>query len=152
VQYFRAVEVQKRGALHLHVLIVAESAVTVEQLHELALASGFGCVLDLQAVTTTRAVAAYLSKYVSKSADVRGEVPWLKYDRLTGEILSDCATYRTYTTSQRWGCSMGQIRDALRSARAARSWTGADEGQPAGSAAQPAAPPPPPTPPDPPPS
>ena len=82
VQYFKAAEVQRRGALHYHVLIRSSSfdgwvrtlAITVGELRRLALRHGFGHEVDVQAVQPKH--WGYVAKYASKAAGDRSDVPW----------------------------------------------------------------------------
>jgi hypothetical protein len=131
LQYFRAVEVQRRGALHYHLLLRrddgAPTVIPLRALRELALKHGFGHSVDAQPVQSGH--AAYVAKYVGKAADSRRDVPWRGsrwvvkrgfVDPLTGEILPDerrrvpswSPTYRTWTASRRWGRSMAEVRAA----------------------------------------
>jgi hypothetical protein len=110
--YFRAVEVQTRGALHLHILVVVDEPLDVAQLHEWARTAGFGCVMDLEPLARGSAKAArYVSKYVSKACDLRGDVPWVAVDD-DGVALKDDPykpTYRTHSQSGNWPCSMREV-------------------------------------------
>lgn len=76
--YFRASEVQRRGALHFHVLMRrrdgAPLAITVRDLRRLAVKHGFGHAVDVQAVQPGH--ASYVAKYVAKAANDRKVVPW----------------------------------------------------------------------------
>ncbi|WP_263118593.1 replication initiator [Cellulomonas sp. RIT-PI-Y] len=76
--YFRAVEVQRRGALHFHVLMRrrdgAPLAITVHDFRRLAIRHGFGHSVDVQAVQPGH--ATYVAKYVAKSSNDRKVVPW----------------------------------------------------------------------------
>jgi hypothetical protein len=128
--YFRAVESQDgkrrqdgtsgRGGLHLHVPIRFDCVVSVKTLRVLAIQAGFGHEVDLQAVAPGSAhavkVAAYVSKYVTKSTSARPDVPWCAplTDPRTGEVrLVDApATFRTWSQSQTWGKSMAELRAA----------------------------------------
>lgn len=107
IKYFKAVEVQKRGALHLHVLIRVESPceIRVSAVRALAIRHGFGHSVDLQKVTDNRA-AWYVSKYVTKCADERELVPYLH--RKTGELGP--GRWRAWTSSRVWGESMASVR------------------------------------------
>lgn len=126
LEYFKAAEVQKRGALHFHVLVrLGEGgvlALSLEQLRELALKHGFGHEVDVQPVDPKH--VRYVAKYVAKAADQRPSVPWrrLRHKRVRlvdqhGEIVVDRvdtwtdrhATYRTWSGSRRWGLAMRQI-------------------------------------------
>lgn len=115
VQYCRAAEVQKRGALHFHVLIrtteqafgtpgtrrlwASDQSHVGSPLRLLAIKHGFGHEVDLQLVRTEGA-AGYCAKYVSKSADDRETLPWI--DRATGEVVTGVARYRPWSSSRRW--------------------------------------------------
>jgi hypothetical protein len=80
--YFKATEVQRRGALHLHVLIRFDAApfdragrpLSVASVRRMAVKHGFGHSVDLQGIAAGH--AAYVAKYVAKAADARGDVPW----------------------------------------------------------------------------
>jgi hypothetical protein len=144
LQYYRATEVQDgkrredgvgRGALHHHVVIAAATLPPAEVLQELALAAGYGCVIDLRPVedlADVDDVAGYVSKtlagYVSKSSgDGRLEVPWRREvteDPTTGEAfdpprrLHSLPTYKTHTQSRLWGCTVREVKaHAQRQAR-----------------------------------
>ena len=131
-EYFRAVEVQDRGALHLHLLVRVAAPVLVgrellRDVRALALRHGFGHSVDVQSVggdtaRSARLVAWYLAKYVGKAAGARREVPWRRrvcreVDLVTGEVrvrfVGPCG-YRTWTASRRWGSSMGAVKAAQR--------------------------------------
>lgn len=121
VQFFRAAEVQKRGALHHHVLLWSDVALDVHDLQALALAAGYGCVIDLQPLQAHH--ARYVAKYVTKSIDQREDVPWMgeRVNKSTGELLEVevAATFRAWSSSKGWGLTMRDIRDACRSSVAA---------------------------------
>ncbi|MCR6703402.1 MAG: hypothetical protein NVV66_01450 [Cellulomonas sp.] len=137
LRYFKAAEVQKRGALHLHVLVRREDGaplvVRKRVLRALAIKHGFGHSVDVQPVETGH--ASYVAKYVAKSADERETVPWrarkwvrpkgrdvvlvrgTMWDRGTGEelgppLMAESAhpTYRTWSASRAWGLSMLAVR------------------------------------------
>jgi hypothetical protein len=143
LSYFRGAEVQRRGALHFHVLIRrrdgAALAVSKHELRRLAIKHGFGHEVDVQPVTPDH--AAYVAKYVSKSANDRREVPWagrayarpvnpahrvdrrsgLVVDRRTGEVVGEAvetivrvATFRTWAASRTWGDPMSAVVAAQR--------------------------------------
>jgi hypothetical protein len=121
VSYFRAVEVQKRGALHLHVLLATQGILALEAVREAAMDAGFGHSVDLACLDSGREVRAalYAAKYVTKSCDSRAEVPWLRerVDYVTGEVTDQTeATFRTWSRSASWGVSMQEIRAAIRRA------------------------------------
>lgn len=118
--FMGAVEVQRRGALHRHVLLVLDRPADVGRLHEWATAAGYGCDLDLEPlIPGSRKYSRYVAKYVTKSCDARGRVPWLrvKLDRWTGELVDKTdATFRTWSSSQSWGLTMRELVAASRSA------------------------------------
>lgn len=121
LEYFRAVEVQKRGALHLHVIVWSADPLVVGQVQELALAAGFGCVLDVQPVAAHH--AHYVAKYSTKSVDQRDVVPWRRIVQVldvdTGELLdlvNADPTFRTWSASQGWGLTVRDVLHARRSA------------------------------------
>ncbi len=79
----------KRGAIHHHVLVWTPDPIDVLEVQRLALAAGYGCVLDLAPIVPgSRRHAYYVSKYVTKSIDKRDSVPWAVdvVDERTGEI------------------------------------------------------------------
>lgn len=117
--YAGAVEAQKRGALHRHVVIRSLTPLTPTEVQVLAMAAGYGCVFDLQVITSAAGIARYLSKYVTKGGD-RDSVPWEAVDvnHTTGEItLKTSPTYRLRSQSMNWGCTMKDVR-AIASAQA----------------------------------
>jgi hypothetical protein len=146
LQFFRGVEVQDgkrrsdgggRGALHFHVLIRSSVPLDELQVQDLALSAGFGCVLDLQEVRSVQQAAAYASKYVSKSADEREDVPWTVefLDEDTGELeqVHTFATYRAWSASKDWGVTIRELKavaaeQARKRAEALRAaWAGVPE-------------------------
>lgn len=151
LQYLRAVEVQKRGALHLHVIVWSPVPLDKARLRRLAIGYGFGHELDLAAIVPgSRRHAYYVSKYVTKACDSRDEVPWRAdvADERTGEIrrLRTTATYRTWSASRGWGLTMRECREAARKAREAAAAAagqavsqvlGGESAAPAGSAVLP---------------
>lgn len=121
--YFRAVEVQDgkrredaagRGALHLHVLVRSDYVMSDRTLRKLAVDAGFGHSLTLDELAPgSRKAAHYVSKYVSKSCDMRDDVPWLveDLDPVTGETIEKTVpTFRTWSQSRAWGKSMRELR------------------------------------------
>jgi hypothetical protein len=120
LEFFRAAEVQRRGLLHQHVPLWSPVPLDPVEVQAAALAAGFGCVFDLQEVTSPQQVARYVGKYVSKSTDQREDVPWerLMIDPATGEVreVRTRPTYRSYSTSRTWGLTM---RDCIAAARRA---------------------------------
>lgn len=123
MQYFRCVEPQVRGLLHLHVILWSPDApVDPLVLHRLAMAAGFGCNVrwDPAGDDPTR-FAGYASKYVTKTVDDRGDVPWTVLDELTGELVDCAPTFKTWSQSQRFGCRMRDHLDAVKAARQRRA-------------------------------
>lgn len=121
--YFRAVEVQDRGAIHLHVIVWTARPLDLRMVQSLAVAAGFGCVLDFAPARPgdTRQ-AHYVSKYVTKSCDLREATPWETVDRGTGELTAvPEATYRTWSSSADWGMKMRELEAAIRLAAARRA-------------------------------
>lgn len=76
--YFKGAEVQRRGALHFHLMLArrdgAPLAILLTDFRALAVAHGFGHSVDVQPLTPAHAV--YVAKYVSKAANERRDVPW----------------------------------------------------------------------------
>lgn len=111
VQYFRAAEVQARGALHFHVLVRlprSRGVVLSESgMRRIAMAYGFGHEVKLKPITDHRA-SVYVAKYVSKSCAARSKMPWVH--RQTGEVTDGHGRYRCWTSSRHWGTSMGDVR------------------------------------------
>lgn len=116
VHFAGSVETQKRGALHRHVVLFVEEYLDHQEVQELALAAGYGCVLDLEHLESPEKAARYLSKYVAKSASERHVVPWTaeRVDTDTGEIydVQVDPTYRLWSASRRWGVTMKDVRAA----------------------------------------
>lgn len=118
-RYLRAVEVQKRGALHLHVIVWSPQLLDPVALRRLAIHYGFGHELDLAPIVPgSRKAAYYVAKYVTKACDERDSVPWRGpvLDRDTGElrIMHTAAAYRTWSASRDWGLTMKQLRASNR--------------------------------------
>jgi hypothetical protein len=116
-EFFRGIEVQKRGALHDHALIWSPVVLSESELRELAIRCGFGHEVKLERIEPgSKKSAFYVSKYVSKSADSREMVPWVgdKIDKSTGEVTRGrvVARYRTWSASRGWGSRLGEIRAA----------------------------------------
>jgi hypothetical protein len=121
--YAGAVEVQKRGALHRHVVIRTPGPLLPREVQALALAAGYGCVLDLQEIGSAAGMGRYLSKYVTKGAD-RDQAPWedVRVNHSTGEItVHTTPTYRLRSQSQSWGCTMRDVRAIASSQARARA-------------------------------
>lgn len=139
LEYLRCVELQVRGALHLHVIVCSPTPLTADALRPLAIVAGFGHELDLaEAVPGSRRFAYYVSKYATKACDTRDEVPWVAdvstelVDKRTGEItvstrpMHTRATHRNWSSSRTWGLTMAEVRAAVaRNAEASRLRRGA---------------------------
>ena len=128
-EYYRGVEVQKRGAIHLHVILWTQEPADVRELQQLALAAGFGCNVKLDVAHTegeARRFSSYVTKYVTKSVDDRGDAPWVKLDDDTGELTDQPANFRTWSQSRGFGCTMKEHTDAI-AAQRKRSLTAALE-------------------------
>ena len=131
--YWRGVEIQDgkrckkgcegRGAIHYHSLIWSATPLDPVEVQALAMRAGFGCVMDLRLMKRgdTRA-AGYASKYVSKSTDQRGQVPWETLNVRTGELVEvKDAPYRVWSCSRDWGLTMKVIDQAIRDAARKRA-------------------------------
>lgn len=137
--YFKATEIQRRGAIHYHFLLRRDDglplAIRKGDVRRLAMKHGFGHSVDVQRVEPGH--ASYVAKYASKAAGERADVPWrgqrwaggyrlrTYVDASTGEVctvrvgraercrvLSLTPTYRTWSCSRGWGESMASIRAA----------------------------------------
>lgn len=130
--YFKAAEVQERGALHLHVIARFERPVILRKtkLRYLAMRHGFGHAIDVQAVRGDK-VAAYVAKYVTKATTERRRVPYCH--RRTGELGP--GRWRAWSSARSWGMTMCQVRRAQeRWARLTAAQAEADTATPAGAA------------------
>jgi hypothetical protein len=123
--YIGAVEVQKRGALHRHLMIWTPEPLVPAEVQALAQEAGYGCVFDVQPVDDVRKAARYVSKYITKSAGDRGNVPWTAevLDEQTGELreLSTVPTFRTWSSSQNWGFTVKGLREVMMQQARARA-------------------------------
>lgn len=122
LEYFQAREPQDRGALHIHAVLLPLDGKPVQldkrQLRTLAMRHGFGHEITTERIGTSRhggskarspgRVSGYLSKYVSKGADLRDGVPWPPLPR------GRQAPYRTWTRSRGWPRSMKEVQHAQR--------------------------------------
>lgn len=122
IEYFQGREVQERGALHFHVVLISPTGRSIQldrrALRGLVMVHGFGHEIDLQRIGTSKhggskakspgRVAWYVSKYVSKSADARDAVPW------ASPRVQRQAPYRTWTRSRGWPRTMKEVRNAQR--------------------------------------
>lgn len=127
-QFFRAVEAQKRGAIHYHVPMTTAVDLDKRGVRALAVEAGFGHEIELDNIVPGSrhgaAVARYVAKYVTKATDTRAEVPWQRlepvaWDEDSGEVLDvamvPCAaSYRTWSQSRGWGPTMKLLREVAR--------------------------------------
>lgn len=129
MEFHRFAEVQverNRGALHHHVLVVTPDPLDVLRVQELAMAAGYGCVIDVRAIPMgdEARAARYVSKYVTKGAD-RWRCKWRAdvVDRATGEVTRAAAepTFRAHSSSAGWGITLREIREAIRAAARRRA-------------------------------
>lgn len=116
-----AVETQKRGLLHRHVMLFTDRELLHEEAQSLAVAAGYGCVVDIEPVRSSEKAARYISKYVTKSSGERAVVPWEAVDLETGEVTGKRATYRLWSSSRRWGVTMREIKATLSAQARARA-------------------------------
>lgn len=65
LQYVRVYEVQKRGAIHLHIVVRSSFRVSTRQVRKLAAAAGFGRS-RWALVRSTERLAVYYAKYLTK--------------------------------------------------------------------------------------
>lgn len=100
IEYFRAVELQRRGAIHLHLLVSSPVPISKRRFGRLALEYGFGRIFDVRPVSDVHA-ARYVTKYVSKASSMRSECPWTPGKR---------PSYRTWSRSVRFGHTMARVR------------------------------------------
>jgi hypothetical protein len=123
--YIGSVEVQERGALHRHVVLNVDRVLLPEEVQAYALAAGYGCVFDLQVINSGQKAAWYISKYVTKSAGARSEVPWVAevLDQHTGELrtMKTTPTFRTWSAAQSWGFTLKGLREIARVQAQARA-------------------------------
>lgn len=123
--YAGAVETQKRGMLHRHLVVFVSEDLGFDEVQNLALAAGYGCVLDIEPLQSAQKAGRYLSKYVTKSTGERPEVAWsvVKVDQDTGELVDRAApaTFRLWSASHSWGVTMKQIKDTARAQASARA-------------------------------
>lgn len=121
VIFVGAVETQKRGMLHRHVMLFVDDVLTFDEVQALALAAGYGCVLDLEVVKSSQKAARYISKYVTKASGDRAVIPWERLDLATGELTGRRATYRLWSSSRKWGVTMREIRQTQAAQARARA-------------------------------
>lgn len=119
--FIRSVEVQKRGALHLHIVMSTNAPLDPHLVQRLALLAGFGCSVDVAPIHShnldhagdSRRVGHYLSKYLTKAADARQDAAWEDVDLSTGELVPCKARYRTWSSSRSWGVQMKTVLAAI---------------------------------------
>lgn len=113
LQYFKGVELQKRGAIHFHAICRLAPGRggrgLTRKIRQLAMHHGFGHSIDAQPVPPEK-VAGYIAKYASKATDDRHAMPWC--DRHTGEKRIGEGRYRVWSASRHWGLSMGAVNRA----------------------------------------
>lgn len=138
LQYFRAAEVQKRGALHFHILFRVPPGhrirLSAQSVRRLAMKHGFGHSVDVTGVSA-EAAAGYASKaahYASKTAGDRASMPWMH--RRTGEVSDGYGRYRVWTSSRDWGVTMADVRAAQAAWWAEMAGVSPAEGRQAGPA------------------
>lgn len=115
LQFFRGIEVQRRGALHDHAMVWSPTPLALPALRALAIRCGFGHEVDLAPCEPgSRKAAYYVSKYVTKATDSRALVPWRAevVDLDTGEVTQALVPgrYRTWSMSREWGSTMSEVR------------------------------------------
>jgi hypothetical protein len=123
--YIGAVETQKRGVLHRHLVINLDRPLLPGEVQALAMVAGYGCVHDLQPIASASKAAWYISKYVTKSSGDRENVPWRAdvVDEETGEIrrMETVPTFRTWSSAQSWGFTLKGLREIARLQAQARA-------------------------------
>lgn len=128
MEYMRGCEVQDgkrlagadagRMGLHDHLLIRSTVPLDLREVRALAIAAGFGHEVKLVPVTPgSKREGYYVSKYITKSADARREVPWVAdvVDLETGELFEGVSVpgrYRTWSCSRQWGMTMVDVKRA----------------------------------------
>jgi hypothetical protein len=68
--FCRVVELQRRGAVHLHVIVRGGGALSVKRVRRMAVSAGFGPRVEWDAVRAPLGLARYLAGYLAKSRDV----------------------------------------------------------------------------------
>lgn len=116
-----AVETQKRGLLHRHLMLFTDRPLTQPEVQALALAAGYGCMVDVEPVRSSAKAARYIAKYVTKSSGERAVVPWEELDPTTGEVTGKRATYRLWSSARAWGVTMREIRSVAAAQARARA-------------------------------
>ena len=67
IEWARVYELQKRGAVHVHLIVRGAYFIPHSLLVRLAVASGFGPIVDVRKVKEARGVSSYLGSYLAKS-------------------------------------------------------------------------------------
>jgi hypothetical protein len=119
-EFYRAVEPQKRGALHLHVILWSPIKPDPVVLQRLALQAGFGCNTRLdpcKGAEDGARFANYVTKYVTKAIDDRSDLPWDDLDTTSGELVAAQPTYRPWSQSAGFGVRMKTHLDAITAQR-----------------------------------
>ena len=123
--FIGAVETQKRGLLHRHLVINTAGPLVHEDVQRLALTAGYGCSVDIEPLQSASKAARYISKYVTKSSGARGDVPWMGdvVDKDTGEVrrLHTTPTFRTWSAAQSWGFTKKGLREIAKLQAQARA-------------------------------
>jgi hypothetical protein len=70
MQFARVIELQKRGAIHLHVITRGADALTLRRVRRFAVSAGFGPRIEWSVVRAPAGLARYLAGYLAKSRDV----------------------------------------------------------------------------------
>jgi hypothetical protein len=130
LEFIRLAELQKRGAIHHHVVVASLQLLDPAEVQRLAIGAGYGCVVDLDPIRDVRAAAAYVSKYATKDLGATDGIPWERdlVDHGTGEVyLSTRPTCRQVSRSADWFLTMKAIKSILRERanrdRLAADWT-----------------------------
>lgn len=114
LEFFRAVEFQDRGLIHLHVVVAHARGLdhdALQWIRATAIHCGFGCSTDYRPDVSP----TYVSKYVSKSLDDKHAAPWTQLDETTGELTPVVnPRFRTSSTSHGWPIRMAEIVAAQR--------------------------------------
>lgn len=131
-EYFKAVEPQERGAIHVHALIIAKQVLRIDAtVHALfrkyAILHGFGHQIDIQVIANGRddkssiiKAARYVAKYVSKTlSDGRKKVLLPERSlttpgpngkqRFYSIDRKKPYRYRAWTASRGWGMSLHRV-------------------------------------------
>jgi hypothetical protein len=121
----RRVDGKGRGMLHRHIVLNLDRPIQPGEVQALAMVAGYGCVHDLQVVSSASKAAWYISKYVTKSSGDRNNVWWQGdvADKETGEILrlETVPTFRTWSAAHSWGYTLKGLREIARLQATARA-------------------------------